>query len=60
MNRQEGLKLSESILAAWNTQDVDKVLSCYTEDCVYLDPNTRGPIVGHDAFRPYVTRLFDA
>jgi ketosteroid isomerase-like protein len=58
MDRQEGLKLSESILAAWNTQDVDKVLSCYTEDCVYQDPNTRGPVVGHDAFRRYLDRLF--
>ena len=58
MDRQEGLKLSQSILAAWNTQDVDKVLSCYTEDCVYLDPNTRGPIVGRDAFRRYLARLF--
>jgi ketosteroid isomerase-like protein len=36
------------------------VLSCYTEDCVYQDPNTRGPIVGHDAFRRYLTRLFEA
>ena len=60
MDRQEGLKLSESILAAWNTQDVDKVLSCYTEDCIYQDPNTRGPVVGHDALRRYLTRLFDA
>ena len=59
MNRQEGLKLSEGILAAWNTQDVDKVLACYTEDCVYQDPNTRGPVVGHDAFRRYLTRLFE-
>ena len=60
MNRQEGLKLSEGILAAWNTQDVDKVLACYTEDCIYQDPNTRGQIVGHDAFRRYLARLFDA
>jgi ketosteroid isomerase-like protein len=34
------------------------VLACYTPDCVYLDPNTRGPVVGHDALRRYLTRLF--
>ena len=58
MDHQEGVKLSEMILAAWNSQDVDRVLSCYTEDCVYQDPNTRGPVVGHDALRPYLDRLF--
>jgi len=58
MDRQEGLRLSEKILAAWNTQDVDRVLSVYTEDCVYQDPNTRGPVVGHDALRRYLARLF--
>ena len=60
MDRQEGLRLSETILAAWNTQDVDRVLSVYTEDCVYQDPNTRGPVVGHDALRRYLARLFQA
>ena len=38
----EALRLSDIILSAWNEQDVEKVISCYTEDCVYLDPNTRG------------------
>ena len=42
----EAVRLSDAILSAWNEQDVDTVLSCYTEDCVYLDPNTRGPVVG--------------
>jgi ketosteroid isomerase-like protein len=59
VDRQEGLKLSESFLAAWNTQNVDKVLSCYTEDCVYRDPNTSGPVLGHDGMRRYLSRLFE-
>ena len=42
----------------WNTQDIDKVLSCYTSDLVYLDPNARGPVVGSDAMRAYLARLF--
>lgn len=54
----EAVRLSDTILAAWNEQAVDKVLSCYTEDCVYLDPNTRGPVVGREALRRYLTKLF--
>lgn len=58
MDVREGKKLAEMALAAWNSQDVDRVLSRYTEDCLYQDPNTRGPVVGHEAFRRYLTRLF--
>jgi ketosteroid isomerase-like protein len=60
VERQDPLKLSERFLSAWNSQDVDSVLSCYTEDGIYQDPNTRGPVVGHEALRHYLTRLFDA
>jgi len=58
MDVQEVRRLAEATLSAWNSQDVDGVVSCYTEDCVYLDPNTRGPVVGRDAFRRYLMRLF--
>ena len=27
------------------------------EDCIYRDPNTRGTVAGHEALRPYLTRL---
>jgi ketosteroid isomerase-like protein len=54
----EAIRLSEAILAAWNEQDVEKVVACYTEDCSYLDPNTRGPVVGREALRRYLTKLF--
>src|SRR3972149_9469292 len=54
----EAERLSQRVLSAWNRQDVDEVVSCYTEDCIYLDPNTRGPVVGHEALRRYLTRLF--
>ncbi len=57
-DREAALMISDDILSAWNEQDVEKVLSCYTEDCVYLDPNTRGAVQGHDALRRYLTRLF--
>jgi len=58
MNREEAIKLAESFLSAWNSQDVEKVISCYTEDCIYQDPNTQGPVSGHEALRKYLTRLF--
>jgi ketosteroid isomerase-like protein len=58
MDVGEAKRLAEATLSAWNRQDVDGVVSCYTEDCVYLDPNTRGPVVGRDAFRRYLSRLF--
>jgi ketosteroid isomerase-like protein len=58
MDKDRALKLSEKVLAAWNRQDVESVVACYTEDCVYLDPNTRGPVQGHDGLRRYLTKLF--
>jgi len=59
MDREEAMTLIETILTAWNSQDVDKVVSCYTADCVYRDPNTRGAVEGHEALRRYLTRLFE-
>ncbi len=58
MDADEVRKLAEAVLSAWNKQDVEGVVSCYTEDCVYLDPNTRGPVVGREALRRYLSRLF--
>ncbi len=58
MDVDKAMSLTKAVLAAWNVQDVERTLACYTEDCVYLDPNTRGPVVGHEALRRYLTRLF--
>ena len=55
----EAERLSQRVLSAWNVQNVDAVVACYTKDCVYQDPNTRGPVVGHEAMRRYLTRLFE-
>lgn len=59
MEKDEVLALSEKVLSAWNEQDVEKTVACYTEDCAYLDPNTRGAVEGRDALRRYLTRLFE-
>jgi ketosteroid isomerase-like protein len=51
-------QLAESFLDAWNTQDVERVLACYTDDVRYVDPNTNGPVEGAEAMRRYLTKLF--
>lgn len=56
--RERILALAEQVLAAWNTQDVERVVACYTTDLVYRDPNTRGQVVGADAMRRYLAKLF--
>lgn len=50
---------AEKFLGAWNTQVVEAVLGCYTEDVFYTDPNTRGAINGHEPLGRYLKKLFD-
>lgn len=59
MDKKERLLiLAESFLGAWNTQDVEKVVATYTRDVQYCDPNTKGFVVGSDAMRKYLAKLF--
>ena len=60
MDKKELIKMSESVLGAWNLQDVDKTVACYTPDLQYCDPNTRGVVNGADAMRRYLRKLFGA
>lgn len=52
------VELAERFLSAWNDQDVEAVVACYTPDAAYRDPNTRGEVRGRDALRRYLTKLF--
>ena len=52
-------RFAHEFLGAWNTQDVENVVTCYTPDLVYVDPNTRGAVEGADAFRRYLAKLFE-
>jgi nuclear transport factor 2 (NTF2) superfamily protein len=54
------LRLAEGTLNDWNTQEPDRVLSRYTEDLIYRDPNTRGEVKGAEAMRRYLRKLFGA
>jgi ketosteroid isomerase-like protein len=58
MNREHRDDLVKRFLDAWTSQDVERVLDCYTDDVRYHDPNTRGDISGRESMRRYLTRLF--
>jgi ketosteroid isomerase-like protein len=58
MNQTELVALAERFLDAWNSQDVERVVACYTEDVQYRDPNTRGMVEGAEAMRHYLRKLF--
>ncbi|MHB8879568.1 MAG: nuclear transport factor 2 family protein [Myxococcaceae bacterium] len=58
MDEKAMVRLANEFLGAWNTQQVDQVLACYTEDLVYRDPNTRGAVEGAAGMRRYLTKLF--
>ena len=60
MNESEYLQHAERVYDAWNRQDVEAVVACYTPDLRYRDPNTRGTVEGADAFGRYLTKLFGA
>lgn len=53
-------ELTEKFLDAWNSQEVDRVAGCYSDDLFYLDPNTRGAITDQDSMKRYLTKLFAA
>lgn len=58
MNREHRDTLVTRFLDAWTSQDVERVLDCYTDDLRYRDPNTRGEVTGRESLRRYLTRLF--
>lgn len=60
MNIAELKQIEGPLVAAWNAHDVEAVVACYTDDLVYIDPNTRGPVEGASAMRRYLTKLFGA
>lgn len=60
MDPNERERLITNFLDAWNAQDVERVVECYTEDVRYRDPNTRGYVEGRDALRRYLRKLFAA
>ena len=60
MNKRDLDPIIDRFLAAWTSQEVGRVLDCYTEDLIYCDPNTRGMVEGRDAMGRYLSKLFAA
>jgi ketosteroid isomerase-like protein len=58
MDEKAMIELTDAFLGAWNVQDVEKVLACYTPDVLYRDPNIHGQVSGAEALRHYLTKLF--
>jgi ketosteroid isomerase-like protein len=48
----------ERIRAAWNSQDVERVLATYADEFSFVDPDTRGEIADRDGLRRYLKKLF--
>jgi ketosteroid isomerase-like protein len=59
MDRTQFQKITETFLSAWNSQDVERLIACFTDDLIYCDPNTRGEIRNKDALRRFFKKLFD-
>jgi ketosteroid isomerase-like protein len=49
---------TRNCIEMWNTLDVEKALSSYTDDVLYFDPGVKGYIRGKDELRRYLTRFF--
>ena len=47
-------------LQSWTDKDVARLLSFYTSDTIYADPQTAMGIQGHEALGAYLTGLFAA
>ncbi len=58
MTKPQLIAMAERLFDGWNRQDVEAVVACYTDDLVYVDPNTRGAVEGADAMRRYLGKLF--
>jgi steroid delta-isomerase-like uncharacterized protein len=48
---------SHRMFEAWNTHEVDRILSLYREDFLFVDPTTSHPIKGHEGLRHYAERM---
>ncbi|HPO16600.1 MAG TPA: nuclear transport factor 2 family protein [Candidatus Hydrogenedentes bacterium] len=58
MEQDQVTAFAERFMSAWNTQDSNRVLECYSDDLCYRDPGTSEPIHGSEAFRKYLGKLF--
>jgi len=56
----DNLHLIEQHLKAWSSGDIDGILACFTEDCVFEDLALQSAFEGHDALREFAVAVFAA
>jgi ketosteroid isomerase-like protein len=67
LTHEEGAALAEAWVAAWNSHDLDAILSHYADDVAFESPfvagllgDPRGTVCGKDALRDYFCRALAA
>ena len=52
--------LVEQHLKAWSSGDIEGIVGCFTEDCVFEDLALQATFEGHDALREFAAAAFAA
>ena len=50
----------EQHIKAWSNGDIDGIVACFTEDCVFEDMALQTRFEGHDAVREFAVAVFGA
>jgi len=56
-DQQDLKRMIDEFVDDFNRHDLDKLVDCYADDCVRVDPLT-GKLTGKDAIRGFYTTLF--
>ncbi len=56
---QQHEMLLDSLYAAWRAKDVNGILACLTDDCVYEDLAMRVVNRGHEAVAKFVHEVYE-
>ncbi|MFX1370204.1 MAG: nuclear transport factor 2 family protein [Promethearchaeota archaeon] len=59
MNPEELFEFCKEWLSAWTGNRPEKLLDYYTADALYIDPQHRDGLRGHDEIRGYFEKLLD-
>lgn len=59
MNGQDVKKLIDECTEAMNSRDIDRLMNCYTDDCVRVDPLV-GKLEGKDSVKGFYVTVMSA
>lgn len=57
INSQQYIRLMRRLAQAWNQQDTESALLCFTDDAIYMEPPDIQLYIGHEQLRPYFSAL---